>query len=1057
MLGRWIAACGLLGSVMMVSAPAAADSSPVATSTANPPGFSAIKPERVVNTRESERVPAEGIVRVGLPDDVVAADRAIAAAMTVTVVEPSGWGFATVFPCGSSVPGVSNVNYTAGVTRAATVFSKLGDDDEICVYSFAETDIVVDITGVFYDTASLSSIDPKRLADTRDSDALAAQSEITVPVAGVAKSGVPADATHAVVTLAAVEAQGWGFLTAYACGNDRPDASNLNYDAGDTLANQAVVPLNDDGELCVYTYAASHVLVDVVGYFTGMDAIDEPTRIADTRDPVKYSSRRIKPGSWNGEVLPADSGTYRMVMVDASQVGKRVTSMYTNITVIPNDGESGFVSPVTCGVTADSDIGVSVANYAGQVTANSAVLDVNRAGYACLLVYDYGGNAGNVDLIVDVIGWTPAGWDSDGDGIEDTDEPAGCELTADCDDDGTPDNLEAPDCATDRSCEEHVADSVDTGNDSDDDVDSSDPVEDVDAPSNDAWANRIALTGTSGTLDSTTVGATSEANEPGHPHGPFASVWYSFTPDRDGVLTIDTDGSNYDTMIGVHTGASLSEARTVATNDDDGDRETSKVVASVTEGVEYHIAVDGWRGATGDMDLSWSLAAGINTPLDGTTVFSQQLRYVQLEHDDEGEVVGQLCERCARWSGDLFTVDSAPTDDVVITVDVDADDDLLAEATANSGFFGGDGEGQALIPKDSRLVHGYIGGYVDTAGDVTVTWETDSNDPVFDGLSGEFTFTVAPRMVEIDGWQMHVNGDGAVWEGADPINLPIVVDVDVLPTDSDARVTITTDATCDGEPLDITLTNGLLPAYPDERYIDHSYNPNWKKIVLGDIEWTDDGCDDINQPGIDQPNSPVLQSLILLSDTPSIDGQEMTTGLFVKPLEVVGTWSEVFSYTDGGYVSTGKWRFNSLRYESASFEGLDSTWTSKIGYHTELTGDETVTVDISLALSEDASGQEYGNLDNVVLDTPTITFTADNWRDGVPVTARFTTTEGPLDEEPSGEFIFEVVDTSPGSRNAAYIGHYITKVFDYYEYGGCSLSVSTNSIDTAGTEVGTLC
>ena len=127
-----------------------------------------------------------------------------------------------------------------------------------------------------------------------------------------------------------------------------------------------------------------------------------------------------------------------------------------------------------------------------------------------------------------------------------------------------------------------------------------------------------------------------------------------------------------------------------------------------------------------------------------------------------------------------------------------------------------------------------IGGYVDTAGDVTVTWETDSNDPVFDGLSGEFTFTVAPRMVEIDGWQMHVNGDGAVWEGADPINLPIVVDVDVLPTDSDARVTITTDATCDGEPLDITLTNGLLPAYPDERYIDHSYNPNWKKIVLGE-------------------------------------------------------------------------------------------------------------------------------------------------------------------------------------------------------------------------------
>ncbi|MGA0398110.1 MAG: hypothetical protein ACO3O3_13185, partial [Ilumatobacteraceae bacterium] len=451
MLGRWIAACGLLGSVIMVSAPAAADSSPVATSVENPPGFSAITPERVVDTRKSERVPAGGTIKVGLPDSVVAADRAIAAAMTVTVVNPSDWGFVTVFPCGSDLPDASNVNYTAGVTRAATVFSKLGDNNEICLYSYADTDIIVDITGVFYDTASLSSIAPRRLADTRKTGTLEAESVITVPIAGAADSGVPADASHAVVTLTAVDAQGWGFLTAYACGSNMPDASNLNYDNGDTLANQAVVPLNDNGELCVYSYAASDVLVDVVGYFSGMDAIDEPTRIADSRKPGQYSSRLIKPGSWNGEALPADSGTYRVLMIDASQVGKRVTSMYTNITVVPSSGEEGHVSPVTCGVTADNQVGVSVANYAGAVTANSAVLDVNRAGYACLLVYDYGGNAGNVDLIVDVIGWTPAGWDADGDGIEDTDEPAGCELTADCDGDGTPDNLEAPDCTADRS------------------------------------------------------------------------------------------------------------------------------------------------------------------------------------------------------------------------------------------------------------------------------------------------------------------------------------------------------------------------------------------------------------------------------------------------------------------------------------------------------------------------------------------------------------------------------------------------------------------------------
>ena len=1058
MLGRWIAACGLLGSVIMVSAPVAADSSPVATSAENPPGFSAISPERVVDTRKSERVPAQGTIKVGLPDSVVVADRAIAAAMTVTVVNPSDWGFVTVFPCGSSLPDASNVNYTAGVTRAATVFSKLGDSDEICLYSYADTDVLVDITGVFYDTASLSSIAPRRLADTRKTGTLEAESVITVPIAGAADSGVPADASHAVVTLTAVDAQGWGFLTAYACGSNMPDASNLNYDAGDTLANQAVVPLNDNGELCVYSYAASDVLVDVVGYFSGMDAIDEPTRIADSRKPGEYSSRLIKPGSWNGEALPADNGTYRVLMIDASQVGKRVTSMYTNITVVPSNGAEGHVSPVTCGVTADNQVGISVANYAGAVTANSAVLDVNRAGYACLLVYDYGGNAGNVDLIVDVIGWTPAGWDSDGDGIEDTDEPAGCELTADCDGDGTPDNLEAPDCTADRSCEEHAGDSIDTGSDSDDDSDSSDPVDAVDAPNNDAWANRTVLTGTSGSVEHSTVGATSEANEPGHPNGPFASVWYSFTPDRNGVLTIDTNGSNYDTMLGVHTGTSLSAARTVASNDDNGERETSKVVTSVTEGVEYHIAVDGWRGATGDMDLSWSLAAAIDTPLDGTTIYSHHTRQASYNHSDEGERLDQLCERCAGWdSYEVFTIDTAPTEDVVITVEVDADNDMLADATvsAQSGIR----EGQAFISKDSLYVSGRISGLVETAGDVTVTWETDSDDPVFDDLSGEFTFTVAPRMFEIDGWQMHLNGDHPAREGADAFDLPIYVDVDALPTDHDAQVTVTTDATCDGEPLDITLTNGLLPAYPDERYTDveshydGSALPTLKKIVLGQLEWADNVCDDFHQSNFYDKRGVNSLSLILVSENPSINGQEIAPRHNLLPIEVVGRWQEEYGQTDDGWALTGEWSFDSLEnFEWPRFKGLDSSWTTNVSFFTELTGDETVTVDVSLALSTNYRGEEAGNLDNVEIEPSTITFNADNWREGVPVTARFTTTEGPLEETPSGDLIFELVGTSPGSSNAAYIGHYSELGFGYS--GAAENSVSVTVIGDSHLYVG---
>jgi len=144
---------------------------------------------------------------------------------------------------------------------------------------------------------------------------------------------------------------------------------------------------------------------------------------------------------------------YRIIMVDATQIGDNVSSIYANITVIPNTGTDGFVAPIPCGATPDSDAGSRVVNSDAGVIANSAVLDVNRAGYTCIMVRDYNQSAADIDIAVDVIGWTPAGWDTDGDGIEDTDETPGCETSSDCDNNGTPDVEEEAPCAATRSCE----------------------------------------------------------------------------------------------------------------------------------------------------------------------------------------------------------------------------------------------------------------------------------------------------------------------------------------------------------------------------------------------------------------------------------------------------------------------------------------------------------------------------------------------------------------------------------------------------------------------------
>ncbi len=43
-------------------------------------------------------------------------------------------------------------------------------------------------------------------------------------------------------------------------------ASNLNFVAGQTIANLAVARLTVDGRLCVYSNAITHVVLDVTGY-----------------------------------------------------------------------------------------------------------------------------------------------------------------------------------------------------------------------------------------------------------------------------------------------------------------------------------------------------------------------------------------------------------------------------------------------------------------------------------------------------------------------------------------------------------------------------------------------------------------------------------------------------------------------------------------------------------------------------------------------------------------------------------------------------------------------
>jgi thiol-disulfide isomerase/thioredoxin len=137
-------------------------------------------------------------------------------------------------------------------------------------------------------------------------------------------------------------------------------------------------------------------------------------------------------------------------------------------------------------------------------------------------------------------------------------------------------------------------------------------------PANDAFANRIQLVGSNAVASGSSVGATWENGEPYHAgNAGGASVWWSWTAPADGGVTISTAGSSFDTLVGLYTGSSVSALTFVGSNDDE-DRAAaiynSKLVVNVLAGQTYAIAVDGYGGAAGSVQLSVKLGPPVPPP-----------------------------------------------------------------------------------------------------------------------------------------------------------------------------------------------------------------------------------------------------------------------------------------------------------------------------------------------------------------------------------------------------------------------------------------------------------
>lgn len=117
--------------------------------------------------------------------------------------------------------------------------------------------------------------------------------------------------------------------------------------------------------------------------------------------------------------------------------------------------------------------------------------------------------------------------------------------------------------------------------------------------------------GYSGTQLFSTYGSHTEPGEPGNcgiPGG--ASVWCSYQPPIGGTLFISTDGSDFDTTLGVYSGdgSSFETLTPVACDNDSGmDGRTSTVRFTATSGTTYYISIDGVNGASGHAVLTYNV------------------------------------------------------------------------------------------------------------------------------------------------------------------------------------------------------------------------------------------------------------------------------------------------------------------------------------------------------------------------------------------------------------------------------------------------------------------
>ncbi len=212
------------------------------------------------------------------------------------------------------------------------------------------------------------------------------------------RGGVAPVAGAVVLNVTVTAAQGAGYVTAYPCGLPRPNTSNLNYLAGNTIPNLVISQVGVDGKVCLFTTAATHLIADVTGFYPILPTFEPvaPGRLMDSRSP---GSETVD-GLFEGIGFRNAGSTTELQVTGRDGIPGDAAAVVLNVTATKAQGV-GFATVYPCGSPLPN---ASNLNFlAGSTIPNLVITKIGTDGKVCIYT------SAKTHLIADVTGFYPDG------------------------------------------------------------------------------------------------------------------------------------------------------------------------------------------------------------------------------------------------------------------------------------------------------------------------------------------------------------------------------------------------------------------------------------------------------------------------------------------------------------------------------------------------------------------------------------------------------------------------------------------------------------------------